>query len=57
MTIYPVEQDYELRKFIIEVCQLPFERGCAYYQFVRDAEDISYDTEIVVMEQVLLTVE
>ena len=29
-----------------------FENGKAYYEFVRDEEDIMYDTEIILMDKV-----
>ena len=51
MDILPVTKDCELRKFI-EDKHGRFERGLAYYQFVRETEDIYDDTNVVVMDQV-----
>ena len=53
MDVLSVTRDCELRKFIEKECGLRFERGRAYYQFVREAEDIFYDTDIVVMNKVI----
>ena len=51
MDIFPVTKDCELRKFIKDK-RGRFERGLAYYQFVRETEDIYDDTNVVVMDQV-----
>lgn len=53
MDVFSVTRDCELRKFIIEECRQPFERGRAYYQFVRETEDIFDDTDIVIMNKVI----
>ena len=56
MDVFSVTQTYELRGFIENECGLPFESGCAYYEFERETEDIFDDTNIVVMSKVILLI-
>lgn len=47
-----VTKDCDLRTFI-ESNKKEFYRGCAFYQFTNENEDISDDKEIILLERVL----
>ena len=50
--VLDVNEDCELREFV-EKSGRPFKRGCAFYEFTHDIEDISDGREIVLMKKVV----
>lgn len=51
-TVLDVDNDCELKEFV-EKKNLPFERGCCFYQFTHDVERIRDNQEVVLMNKVI----
>ena len=52
--ILKVEEDCELREFVETKCGLVFKRGCAFFEFTHEIEDIPETKEVVLMKKVTL---
>ena len=52
--VLKVEEDCELREFIESKCGLVFKRGCVFFEFTHEIEDISESKEVVLMKKVTL---
>ena len=49
---HEVSHDCELRDFVESEVKLEFKRGCAFYEFVHDFEDISEDKQLIYKDKV-----
>ena len=49
-----VKKESQLDELIEDEYHLPYVRGCAFYEFSHDTEDVSKEKEVIVMSKVLL---
>ena len=54
LEVHRVSHDCELREYVENKLKLEFKRGCVFYEFVHDFEDISEDKEVILCEKVIL---
>ena len=47
-----IQQNCGLQPFFEETLQIPFSRGCSYYEFKNKNEDIDKDTKIILVKEV-----
>ena len=52
--VLKVEEDCELREFVEIKCGRVFKRGCAFFEFTHEIEDIPETKEVVLMKKVTL---
>ena len=49
---HEVSHNSELRDFVENELKLEFKRGCAFYEFVHDFEDISEEKDVILKDKV-----
>ena len=54
--VHTVSNDCELRVYVENTLKLEFKRGCVFYEFIHDFEDISEDKEVIFYSTVRYTI-